>query len=119
MNTENIARAVLTDTVSAPLTKEEKFHNLVDPVIGIEPYESVFRSSGERSMSDDPKVRQAARREWLAFMRVHVTDYLSRWPDYREHLIAFLEHLLEVPRYLRPKTRADAEAVLAAARLTA
>lgn len=97
------------------LTKEQKVHMFVGTVIGVEPYEAFFRDIGERSMSADRKVRLAARREWLAFMRTHVADYLARWPDVCEDLIAFLEHLLETTRRLRPQTCADAEAVLAVA----
>jgi len=103
------------NTNEIKLTKEQKFHNFMEAVIGVEPYESFFRSVGERSMSDDRKVRVVARREWFAFMRDHAADYLSRWPDHQEDLIAYVEHFLEVKRNLRPQTRADAEAVLAVA----
>ena len=103
-----------TDTVPT-LTKAQKFDNFVNPVIGVEPYESFFRSIGERVMSDTLKERQAARREWFAFMRVHIADYLARWPNACEDLIAYLDHFLETTRKLRPSTSADAEAVLAVA----
>ena len=53
----------------------------------------------------------------LAFMRIHAADYLRRWPEACEDLIAFLEDFLATPRKLRPQTRADAEAVLAIARM--
>ena len=109
MNTEMSA--------TSALTKAQKFDNFVNPVIGVEPYESFFRDIGERSMSTDRKVRIAARREWFVFMRVHAADYLRRWPEACEDLITFVEHLLEVTRKLRPQTRADAEAVLTIARM--
>lgn len=110
---------VVSEVAAAPvarvvLTKEEKFHNFVDSVRGVEPYESFFRKTGEQTMSETRKIRQKARREWLAFMRINVADYLARWPEACEDLMEYLHHLLEAPRYLRPQTRYDAEAVLAA-----
>lgn len=89
---------------------------LVGSCAGFEPYESFFKTIGERSISGD---RKAARREWLAFMRANVADYLARWPDHRDDLVEFMEYLLSFPKKLRLSARLDAEAVLAAATKTA
>lgn len=93
-------------------TKEEKIQLFIGAALGVEPYHSFFCSVGERSISGD---RKAARREWLAFMRIHAADYLTRCPDHRDDLIEFMEYLLSFPRKLRPSAREDAEAVLATA----
>lgn len=97
-------------------SKEQMFHMFVDPVAGVEPYDSFFRSVGERRMSEDLTVRQVARREWLAFMRTHAADFLTRFPKMRDYLVAFLEDFLETRRNLRASTRADAKAVLTVAK---
>jgi hypothetical protein len=90
-------------------------NNFLDPVIGVEPYESVFRSCANKIQSESPTLRWDGRREWMAFMRVHVMDYLARWPDAAEDLIDHLEHSVSVGRG-RPSYRADVAAVLDAAR---
>ena len=89
--------------------------NFLDPVIGVEPYESVFRACAEKIQSESPTLRWEGRREWMAFMRVHVVDYLTRWPDAVEDLIEQLEHSVSVGRGC-PSYRADVAAVLEAAR---
>ena len=105
MSTETVAR-----------TNEEKLQMLVGAAHGVEPYHSFFLSVGERVMSGDRKVQWAARRDWIAFMRAHVTDYLTRWPDTRDHLVEFMDDFLTTPRTLRASTRDDAEVVLSIAK---
>lgn len=92
---------------------------LIGPCAGVEPYHSFFKAIGERIIAGDRKARWAARREWLAFMRANVADYLARWPDARDDLVEFMEYLLSFPKKLRLSARLDAEAVLAVATKTA
>jgi hypothetical protein len=97
--------------------QQEKYDRLVGPVIGKEPYESVFRRIAGITLDSaaTKKEKQAARREWLAFMRTHVMEYLMLWPDQRDHLVAFLEHFT-ASKKLRPQTLADATTILEIAR---
>ena len=89
--------------------------NFLNPVLGVEPYESVFRSCANKIQSESPTLRWEGRREWMAFMRVHVMDYLARWPDAVEDLIEHLEHSVSIGNGRR-SYRADVAAVLDAAR---
>lgn len=97
--------------------KQEQYDRLVGPVIGKEPYETVFRRVAGTIM--DPaatkKDRQAARREWLAFMRTHVWEYLLLCPDKRDDLIEYLEYYID-NRTLRVQTLVDALTILELAR---
>lgn len=83
----------------------------LDHVIGVEPYESVFRACVDKIQSESPTLRRTGIREWMAFMREHVVDYLTRWPDAAEDLIEHLENAVA-----NGNGRADVAAVLEAAR---
>jgi hypothetical protein len=61
------------------------------PVIGVEPYESAFRRTVEKIRAESPTLRREGRSEWMAFMREHITDYITRWPESRDDLIEFLQ----------------------------
>lgn len=97
--------------------QQEKYDRLVGPVIGKEPYETAFRRVADTMMdpATSKKEKQAARREWLAFMRANVLEYLTLWPDHRDHLVEFLEHFTTTKK-LRPQTLADANDILEIAR---
>lgn len=79
---------------------------------GVEPYHSFFHEIAQRSTSVSKKERCDARRAWLAFMREHAEDYLTRWPESTESLIQYLYTILTQARHIRPETRESAEAVL-------
>ncbi len=85
-------------------------------VRGVEPYESVFRNTLLDMMEGaTPQIRWEGRRAWMAFMREHVADYLTRWPDLRDELVEILECNLAGGKG-RASYRADMTAVLAVAR---
>jgi hypothetical protein len=92
------------------------FTVLMSGVQGVEPYESVFKNTlPDMRYGTTATVRWRARREWMAFMRIHVTDYLSLWPHLRDDLVAMCEAILEHGMG-RPSYLEDVTAVLAIAR---
>jgi hypothetical protein len=100
--------------------KQNQHERLVASVIGMEPYETIFRRIGGILM--DPattkKERNAVRREWFAFMREHVMEYLSCLPEQRDELIEFLENYITTKRQ-HPSVLTDANVILEVARRTA
>lgn len=94
----------------------DQLSNFLDHVIGVEPYESVFRACADKIQSESPTLRRTGIREWMAFMREHVVDYLTRWPDAAEDLIEHLENAVANGNGRPSSYRADVAAVLEAAR---
>jgi hypothetical protein len=80
-------------------------------VVGVEPYESAFRRTVEKVRSESCTLRWEGRREWMAFMREHVMDYITRWPESRDDLIGFLQDTVQRGKGGRAY-QADAQAVL-------
>lgn len=83
------------------------------PVIGVEPYETAFRSAAEKIRSESPTLRRDGRREWMAFMRVNIRNYIARWPEARDDLLEFLQDTINHGRGGRAYLD-NARAVLAA-----
>jgi hypothetical protein len=94
--------------------------DLIDPVnhflshvISVEQYETAFRRTAEKIGAESPTLRREGRREWMAFMRVNITDYISRCPYALNDLAEFLQDTINHGRGGRAYL-ADARAVLAA-----
>ena len=62
----------------------------------VEPFHSVFVNTMPAmiSLALSSEARWTARKEWMAFMRENVVEFLQRWPDLKEDLIEMLESTL-------------------------
>lgn len=102
------------NTMATPA--EYSFNKMLSDVQGMEPFESVFRNTlNDMKYGSTLAIRWQARREWMAFMREHVVEYLTRLPELREDLIEMLDWILERGIGRRSYLE-DVAAVLAVAR---